>query len=99
MFFLYYARALDSTLIPALSRIAAQQAQPTQLIMKKVQTLMDYANTYQNVYVRFYASDMQLLVDSDAFYLVLPKTRSRIAEYFRLANSPASPYTKIMVQS
>ena len=34
----------------------------------------------------------QLLVDSDAAYLVLLKARSRIAGYFRLANTPTSPY-------
>ena len=53
---------------------------------------MKYANTYQRAYVRFYASDMQVMVDSDAVYLVLPKSRSRIAGYFRLANTPTSPY-------
>ena len=53
---------------------------------------MDYANTYQNAYVRFYASDMQLMIDLDAAYLVLPKVRSRIAGYFRLANTPTSIY-------
>ena len=53
---------------------------------------MDYANTYKDAYVRFYASDMHLMVDSDAAYLVLPKARSRIAGYFRLANTPTSPF-------
>ena len=90
--FLYYARALDSTMLPALNQIGSQQAQPTQLVMKKIQRLMDYANTYQHAYVRFYASDMQLMIDSDAAYLVLPKARSRIAGYFRLANIPTSPF-------
>ena len=31
---------------------------------------------------------MILKVDSDAAYLVLPKSRSRIARYFRLENKP-----------
>ena len=60
-------------MLPALNQIGAQQAQLTQLILKKIQRLIDYANTYQHAYVRFYASHMQLLVDSDAAYLVLPK--------------------------
>ena len=91
--FLYYARALDSTMLPALNKIGAQQAQPTQSIMKKVQRLMDYGNTYPNAYIRFYVSDMQLMIDSNAAYLVLPKARSRIAGYFRLVNVPTSQYT------
>ena len=69
-------------MLPALNQIGVQQAQPTQLILKKIQRFMDYANTYQHAYVRFYASDMQLLVDSDVAYLVLIKARNRIAGYF-----------------
>ena len=31
---------------------------------------MDYAATFPNTYVRYYASDMILNIDSDAAYLV-----------------------------
>ena len=55
---MYNARALDSTMLPALNQSGAQQEKLTQSIMKKVQRLMDYANTYPNAYIRFYASDM-----------------------------------------
>ena len=34
--FLYYARAIYSTMLPALNQIGAQQAQPTQKIRKKL---------------------------------------------------------------
>ena len=47
---------------------------------------MDYANSYKQAKVRFYASDMILEIDSDASYLVLPKARSRYAGYFRFLN-------------
>ena len=90
--FLYYARAIDSTMLPALSQLGAQQTQPTQLIIKKFQRLTDYANTHPNTYVRFYASDMQLMIDSDAAYLVLPNVYSRIAGCFRLTNVPKNQY-------
>ena len=60
--------------------------------MTKVQRLVDYANTYPNAYIRFYASDIQLMIDSDIAYLVLPKARSRIVGYFRLSNVPTSQY-------
>ena len=49
---------------------------------------MDYANTYKNVYVCFYASDMQLNVDTDAAFLVLPKACSQIVGNFQLFNDP-----------
>ena len=78
-------------MFPALNQISSQQAQPTINVKKKVQRLLDYANTYKNAFVWFYASDMQLTVDTDAAYLVLPKARSRIAGYFRLINNGTSP--------
>ena len=49
---------------------------------------MDYLHTYPEAYIRFYASDMILHVDSDAAYLVAPKARSRIAGYFHLSDHP-----------
>ena len=82
--FLYYGRALDSTMLPAINTIRAQQALLTTNTLKAVQQLLDYANTYKDIHVRYYASDMQLHVDSDAVFLVLPKAKSRIAGYFRL---------------
>ena len=33
---------------------------------------MDYLATYPNAYIRYYASDMILNIDSDAAYLVAP---------------------------
>ena len=47
---------------------------------------MDYVYTYPNAYIRYYASDMVLHVDSDAAYLIAPKARSRVAGYFRMGN-------------
>ena len=74
--FLYFARAVDNTILPAINDIAAQQAKPTENTLKKIQMLMDYVNTYPNPKIHFYASDMILHVDSDAAYLVGPKAKS-----------------------
>ena len=49
---------------------------------------MDYVATYPNTYIRFYASDMVLNIDSDAAYLVAPKARSRVAGYFHFSSTP-----------
>ena len=86
--FLYYARALDSTMLPALNEIACTQAKPTQYTREECDQIMDYAATYPQVYVRFHASDMILAVDSDAAYLVMPNAKSRIAGYFQLNDHP-----------
>ena len=41
--FLYYSRAIDSTLLVALNEIAAHQSSPTQYISSKCKQLLDYA--------------------------------------------------------
>ena len=86
--FLYYGRAIDYTILPALNDIASAQAQPTKRTQEKTQQLMDYLYTYPNAFIRYYASDMILHVDSDAAYLVAPKARSRIAGYYHLSGHP-----------
>ena len=86
--FLYYARALDFTMLTALNDIGTTQAKPTEYTLDETQQLMDYAATYPNVTVRYYASDMKLFVDSNAAYLVLPNAKSRVAGYFYLSSTP-----------
>lgn len=68
-------------------------SKPTIETKRQCQRLMDFLNTYHDAYLRFYASDMILHIDSDAAYLVLPKARSRVAGYFHLANIPPSKLT------
>ena len=86
--FLYYGRAVDPTILPALTDIASQQSKPTETTKKACQMLMDYLSTYPNAKIRYTKSDMVLYVDSDAAYLVLPKARSRIAGHFYLGSKP-----------
>ena len=86
--FLYYGRAIDSTILPAINDIASSQAKPTQKTKQKVQMLLDYLHTNPNATIRFYASDMILHADSDAAYPVMPGAKSRIAGYYHLSNTP-----------
>ena len=55
---------------------------------QKYHRMLDYAATYPNAFIRYYASEMILHVDSDAAYNVMPKARSRIAGYYYLAVKP-----------
>ena len=87
---LYYARAIDSTILPALNTIGSEQAKPKQNTKKKCVRLLDYVATYPNAFLRFHSSDMQLIVNSDAAYLVLPGAKSRIAGYFRMGDESFS---------
>ena len=47
--------------------------------------LMDYLHTFPNATLCFYAGDMQLHVESDAAYLVLPGVHSLVAGHFYLS--------------
>ena len=85
---LYYARAIDGSMLTALNTIGSEQAKPTKQTELKCKRLLDYAATYQNAYIRYHASDMVLHVDSDAAYLVMPQARSRIAGYYQLLDYP-----------
>eukprot|EP00957_Ditylum_brightwellii_P043116 3266582-Ditylum_brightwellii.AAC.1 len=50
--------------------------------------LLDYMRMYPNAKLPFYAGNMQLSVDSDAAYLVLPGTKNRFASHFYLKSLP-----------
>ena len=88
--FLWYARAVDLTLLPALNAIASQQSAPTEATLKETDHLLNYLATYPNATVRFRASNMILHIHSDAAYMVLPEARSRAGGYFYLSNKPAT---------
>ena len=45
-------------------------------------------STYPNACMRFIVGTMQLMVDTDAVYFVLPGAKSRIADHYMLASAP-----------
>ena len=93
--FLYYARAIDATILPALSEISTSQAHPTEDTKRKSIMLLDYLASNPIARIRYHASDMILHVDSDAAYLVAPNAKSRIAGYYYLGDRPEKKSNKI----
>ena len=87
---LYYGRALDNTILPALNDIAMFQSCPTKYTMNKCKRLLDYVSTFPAVTLRYHHSDMHLHIDSDAAYLIAPKAKSRIAGFYYFKNSASS---------
>ena len=53
---MYYARAVDPTMIAALGPIAAQQANPTEQTMQKFKQLLDYAASHLDAVLTYQAS-------------------------------------------
>lgn len=78
-------------MLAALNDVGTSQAKPTEYAKDQCQQLMDYAATYPNTVVRYYASGMIIFVDSDAAYLVLPNAKSRIAGCHYLSSLPPKP--------
>ena len=88
---LYYAFAVDSFLLVALSDLAAAQAHGTVQTMNALIHLLNYAATFPRAVVRFHASDMVLHVHSDASYLSAAKARSRVGGHYFLSNASLDP--------
>ena len=84
--FLYYARALDDTILTTLNSIGTMQSKPTQATKDKVHHLLDYLSTHPTFTVTYKASDMILHVDSDASYLVEPGAKGRAGGYYYLSS-------------
>lgn len=88
---LYYARAVDPTILVALSAIASNQAKPTQLTMERARQLLDYCATQEDAVLTYHKSDMVLAVHSDAGYLNEKLARSRAGGHFFLSSNSTYP--------
>ena len=87
---LYYARAVDPTLLVALGTIAAQQARRTATTTAAINQLLDYCHTHPTATIRYRASDMILKIHSDASYLSEAKARSRAGGHFYMGDQPSN---------
>ncbi len=63
-------------MLTSLSAIASTQAKPTKETMIKMHASLDYAATHQDAIITYQASNMVLVVHSDASYLSEPKACS-----------------------
>jgi hypothetical protein len=89
--FLFYARAVDITMLKALGTLSTQQSKPTEATMESIVKFLNYAATHPDAELQYIASDMILWIDSDASYLSEPNARSTCAGAFFLSDSPRDP--------
>jgi hypothetical protein len=85
---LYYARAVDMTVLIALSSIAVKQMKAMEKTMARCTQLLDYLSGHADAKVRFHASDMILNIHSDASYLSEANARSRACGHFFMGWMP-----------
>ena len=79
---LYYARAVDPSLLPIANEIASQQANPTQKVLTAANRALSYASKHQNNSITYYACEMILFLHVDASYLGLTLVLSSAAISF-----------------
>ena len=72
---LYYARAVDPSLLPITNEMASQQANPTQKVLTAANRALSYASARRNNGITYYACDMHLFLHVDASYLILSVSR------------------------
>ena len=86
--FLYYARAVDCTMLQTLNYLATRVMDGTQRKVEALNHFLDYCATHPEAVVLYRASNMILHNHSDASsYLVTPRVRSRTAGYTYLRNN------------
>jgi hypothetical protein len=73
---LYYARAVDCTMLTAVNHIASEQSRPTQHVMDMAERFLQYAASYPAHEIVYKACDMVLHIQSDASFLSRSKSRS-----------------------
>ena len=90
--FLYFLRAVNTTILVALNIIASEQANSTEATAKSVTQLLDYTATHPEAIMRYHASDMTLHIHSYASFLSEPRSMIRAGGYHYLGT--ASEYPK-----
>jgi hypothetical protein len=84
---LYYASAVDPTLITPINVLASEQSNATEVTADKVIKLLNYCNTHPETKIRYHASDMILHTHSDASYLSENEAKSRAGGFFYMGSN------------
>ena len=95
--FLYYTRALDSIMLPALRTIAPQQSNPTENTTKKVKCFLDYTATRPDAIITYCACNMVLVAHSNISYLSESKVRSCAWRYIFCIKQQRHPSKNVTV--
>jgi hypothetical protein len=90
---LYYARAVDPTVLMPLNAIATEKTKATEKTQAATNQMLDYLATHPDATIRYHASDMVLHIHSDASYLLVSNARSRLGGLFLLGNKSTEQET------
>jgi hypothetical protein len=85
---LYYARAVDPTVLMPLNDIAMEQTKANENTQAATNQLLDYVATHSDATIRYTASDMILHIHSDASYLSVSNAHIHLGGLFSAATNP-----------
>jgi hypothetical protein len=86
-FVLYYARAVDLTVLMPLNDISTEQTKVTEKTQAATSQLLYYLATHPEALIRYNASDMILHIHINASYLSVSNAQSRLGGLFFLGNT------------
>jgi len=84
--FMYYSRAVDPSMLPAVCKLSSRQSNPTIDVELAANRLLGYAKRYPAAQTVIKKCDMVLTGHSDASYLSETKARSRAGGILYLTN-------------
>jgi hypothetical protein len=93
---LYYARAVDPTLIMPINVLASEQSKATAVTADKVIKLLNYCNTHPETQIRYHASKIILRIHSDTSYLSEKEARSIAGGFFYMGSSTSTEKKLLM---
>ena len=97
---LYYARALDCTMLPAVTTLSSLQSAPTLNVIAKLNRLLGYCSAFPDHQLIFRPSRVLLQTHSDASFNSLPRSGSKSGGHHTLGNhDPAFHNAPIDVDS
>jgi hypothetical protein len=88
---LYYAMAVNPTMLVALGGLSSDQTRATAKTWDDIVWLLNYAHAHPDATIRYAASDMWLHVHSDTSYLSSSRARSQAGGHFILSTRPGDP--------
>jgi hypothetical protein len=81
---LYYARAVDPTVLMPVNDIATKKTKVTEKTQATTNQMLVFLATHPDATIRYHASDMILNIHSEASYLSVSNAKSRLGDLFFL---------------
>ena len=87
---IYYARAIDSPLLPSLTEISSDQAKATEETLAATKKLLDFVAIFPNTVIWYVTSDMCLWIYSNTSFASILNDCSRVGGFFYLSSNPSN---------